>query len=227
MSAPARARREYAVVLACVVAGAALVLGATGQVWATGAVEAPGPVAPAPVELTGSDISATAAAMGWACLASVAALYATRGWARRAVGALLTACAALALYAVWGATRPHVLAGLVAEHSTVAGQEAAAAADLAPAGPLLAGLGAVLLLAAGAAAVVRAPVWPVMSSRYDRDRAPRAASAPTSSDLWKSLDSGVDPTLDPSAGPARDGGAGAAACPDAPAAPGPAGTDTG
>ena len=55
--------------------------------------------------------------------------------------------------------------------------------------------GAVLLLLGGLVAVLRAPAWPGMGNRYDRDAAPRPRQAETPADLWKSLDAGDDPTL--------------------------------
>jgi uncharacterized membrane protein (TIGR02234 family) len=70
--------------------------------------------------------------------------------------------------------------------------------------------GGVLLVAAGVLTVSRGSRWPGMSARYDRARAPVAASArgregapgtaaaePAEQDpagLWKSLDRGEDPT---------------------------------
>ena len=64
-----------------------------------------------------------------------------------------------------------------------------------------AAVGALLALASSVAAVVLAPGWPEMGSRYD---APGAAPPPTSDpedqsslDLWKAMDEGRDPTAGP------------------------------
>lgn len=53
----------------------------------------------------------------------------------------------------------------------------------------------VLSLAALVVAVLRAPGWPAMGSRYDNPAARDAAATPrTDEDLWKALDEGRDPT---------------------------------
>jgi len=49
-------------------------------------------------------------------------------------------------------------------------------------------VGGVMVLAAGAAAVIRGRGWPSMGSRYERQAAPR--------DPWAQLDAGLDPTVD-------------------------------
>lgn len=195
---PARARREYGLAVLAMAAGAGLLLAAAGSHWVTGQVSAPGPVAPVPVELTGTDLTGALSGIGWAGLAGIAGLYATRGWARRAVGLLVAVGGAAALNAVWGATRPDTISATVSANTTDAADTAqmAAAPQLAALGPAMAMAGAVLLVAAGLLATLRSPAWPGMGTRYDRDAAPRANRAETPSDLWKSLDAGDDPTLD-------------------------------
>ncbi|WP_150245911.1 Trp biosynthesis-associated membrane protein [Nocardiopsis quinghaiensis] len=185
-------------------AGAALLLAAAGRHWVTGQLDAPGPVASAPVELTGTDLTGALSGIGWAGLAGIAGLYAARGWARRAVGLLVAIGGAAALGAVWDATRPDTLLSAVSENTTdaVGSAQVAAAPQLSALGPAMAVAGAVLLVAAGLLAVVRAPAWPGMGTRYDQDAAPRATRAETPSDLWKSLDAGDDPTLDAPGGAA-------------------------
>ncbi|NYH50937.1 putative membrane protein (TIGR02234 family) [Nocardiopsis arvandica] len=205
----ARTGREYGLTMLVLAAGAALLLAAAGRHWVTGQLEAPGPVAPAPVELTGTDLTGALSGIGWAGLAGIAGLYAARNRARRAVGLLVAAGGAAALGAVWDATRPDTLLAAVSENTTAAAGSAqvAAAPQLSAPGPAMAVAGAVLLVAAGLFAVVRAPAWPGMGTRYDRDAAPRATRAETSSDLWKSLDAGDDPTLDAPGGAASGGAA--------------------
>ncbi|MFD0777064.1 Trp biosynthesis-associated membrane protein, partial [Streptomonospora algeriensis] len=63
--------------------------------------------------------------------------------------------------------------------------------------PGLTAAGAALLVAAGAYTLIRGASWPGMGSRYDRHSAPGAARSSDPAELWKSLDSGADPTLDP------------------------------
>ena len=52
---------------------------------------------------------------------------------------------------------------------------------------------AVVTLVAFVVAVVAAPRWPAMGSRYDAPAA-RAAEPQTEQDLWRALDEGHDPT---------------------------------
>ncbi|MFD3686731.1 Trp biosynthesis-associated membrane protein [Nocardiopsis sp. NPDC058631] len=193
-----RVRREYGLAMLALAVAAGLLLAAAGQQWVTGRITAPGPVPPVPVALTGADLTGAPSGVGWAGLAGIAGLYATRGWARRLVGALVAAGGVLALSAVWEATRPDTLLEAVSGSATETGGAAQVAGDphLAALGPALAAGGAALLVLSGLLAAVRAPAWPGMGTRYDRDATPRATRAETPSDLWKSLDAGDDPTLD-------------------------------
>ncbi|MFL1377314.1 MULTISPECIES: Trp biosynthesis-associated membrane protein [unclassified Nocardiopsis] len=177
-------------------AGAALLLSAAGRAWATGDLAAAGPVAPAPVEITGGDLTGVPAGIGWAALAGVAGIYAARGWARRLIGALLALGGGYALSAVAAAVRPEALTGAVDAAAAAGTARAAGTPDLIAIGPAMAAAGAALIVAAGVLALVRAPAWPGMGNRYDRDAAPRANPTGTPADLWKSLDAGDDPTLD-------------------------------
>ena len=194
----ARNSREYGITTLAMVAGAALLLAAAGRHWVTGELEVPGPVAPSPIELTGADLTGTPTGVGWAGLAAIAGLYAARGRLRRVVALLTAAGGALVLTSVWNATRPGALADTVASPAAAAGgtAEVATAPELGALGPAMAAAGAVALLLSGLFAAVRAPAWPGMGTRYDRDAAPRQRQAETPSDLWRSLDAGDDPTLD-------------------------------
>ncbi|GAA3727294.1 putative membrane protein (TIGR02234 family) [Spinactinospora alkalitolerans] len=194
---PAPRRREYALTLALTVAGAAGLLAATGQTWANGLVELPEPLAPAPVELAAAQVSPAASALGWASLAALAALAATRGWARRLVGALIAVFGLAALLDIWRGTRAANLADLAAQTATADGDVTGVSLDAV--WPWTGAAGALLLLAVGLFTVLRGAAWPAMGSRYDRHGASRAAK-PRSDDpveLWRSLDSGADPTADP------------------------------
>ncbi len=194
MSRPERVRREFATALATTLAGAAVLLAAASQTWADFEVSAAGPSAAADGALTGDDVAPVAAAAGWAALAALAALLAARGWARRGLGVLLAGFAAVALYDLWSGTRPGALARAAADHAQVGDPSAPA---LHTGWPLLAVLGALLLLGAGVATMFRGAAWPGMGSRYDRHSAPATVRSGEPAELWKSLDSGVDPTVDP------------------------------
>lgn len=195
MNRPDRSRREFATVLLCTLAGAAALLAATGQTWAVAQVSVAGPSAPADVELAGDDTAPVAAAVGWAALAALAALLATKGWARRGLGALLAGFAGAALFDLWTGTRPGALVRAAATQATVEGDVSGPA--LQPGWPLLATFGALLLLGTGVATAIRGAAWPGMGSRYDRHSAPATVRAGDPAELWKSLDSGADPTVDP------------------------------
>ncbi|MET9794066.1 Trp biosynthesis-associated membrane protein [Nocardiopsis alba] len=193
-----RVRREYGLVTLAMIAGAALMLAASGRVWVTGSFSSPGPVAPVPVEVTGGELAGALSGLGWAGLAGIAGLYATRSWARRVVGALIVLCGVFALTTLWSATRPDALIGAIADLATdTAGTgEVVGTPDVHALGPFMGAAGGLLLALSGLVALVRAPAWPGMGNRYDRDAAPRPHQAETPADLWRSLDAGDDPTLD-------------------------------
>uniref|UniRef100_UPI00278BD8CA Trp biosynthesis-associated membrane protein n=1 Tax=Nocardiopsis sp. CC223A TaxID=3044051 RepID=UPI00278BD8CA len=93
----------------------------------------------------------------------------------------------------------------------------------------MAAAGAALIVLVGVLASVRAPAWPGMGNRYDRDAAPRANPTGTPADLWRSLDAGDDPTLDAPDGdtvPARSAGRAATGDGTEPAPPTPASADS-
>lgn len=196
-AAASRLRREYGVSTLALAAGAALLLAASGRVWATGELSSPGPVASVPVDITGSDLTGALSGLGWAGLAGIAGLYAARSWARRAVGLLIAACGVFALTSLWSATRPGALSDAVVglATDTAGAAQSTGTPEVHALGPVMGAAGAVLLVLTGLVAVVRAPAWPGMGSRYDRDAAPHPRQAQTPADLWKSLDAGEDPTL--------------------------------
>ncbi|TDQ48514.1 Trp biosynthesis-associated membrane protein [Actinorugispora endophytica] len=185
-------RREYAAALALTAAGATALLAASARTWASAEVATGGGLAPVPVELPAAAVAPVASALGWAGLAALAALFATKGLARRAVGLLVALMGAGALAGVAVGTRPPALAAAAERAATAEG--AVGPVALAAAWPVLAAAGAVLLFAGGVLTLLRGTAWPTMSSRYDRHSAPRATRADDPAELWKSLDSGADPT---------------------------------
>ena len=225
---PGPARRQYLLTLLLGAAGAGLVLLAVRQSWAHVVTRAPAPLPPSAVAVSGQELVPLAGALALAALAGLAAVLATRGAARRAVGALL------ALFGVGIAVAVSLRLGtasvLAAAHS--AGVPAAgsvtggsgAGGGVVPGGgaPGLTAAGRVVLAAAGwqaatltgAAAVLaaglltawRGPRWPGMSSRYEQPGGQRARPAPAtdSAAMWESLSRGDDPTEDDPARPAGD-----------------------
>ncbi|MEY9212929.1 Trp biosynthesis-associated membrane protein [Thermobifida halotolerans] len=193
VAAPARPRRrEYLLALALTASGAVALLAVSAQVWASARVDLAGDLAPVAVELSASEVVPAVSALGWAALAALAALVATGGAARRLVGLLVALLGGGALLAVALGVRSAALADAAARAATAEG--AVGGVTVAWAWPVLAAAGAALLLAAGVLTLVRGTVWPAMSSRYDRHSAPRATRTDTPAELWRSLDSGADPT---------------------------------
>jgi uncharacterized membrane protein (TIGR02234 family) len=199
------ARRELttAALLCAVGAGSALLAG--GRSWAT--VRARDAITPLSQHVTGHELTAAAVAFGWAGLAGLAALFATRGWGRAAVGALLASLGAGIVYASTTAVRhAHVLqvAGDKSPLMRVGGDTAVHIT----AWWTVSAAGGVLLCLGGLMTLVRGSRWPGMSARYDRAPAAEGAAADSRtgavsaardaqedpSALWKSLDRGEDPT---------------------------------
>jgi uncharacterized membrane protein (TIGR02234 family) len=192
-----RSRREYAAALALGAAGALLVLLSVRQGWARVVTRPPQPLPATSVRVSGQDLVPLAGALGVAALAGLAAVIATRGFARRLTGLLLALFGAVVVAAV---TRPltasgvaaaaHMAGGPVTGSATAGGAPAGGAP--AGAGPALTGhvtmlgfpwrpltvVGALAVAAAGLAVAWRGGRWPVMSARYDRPGTGRGAGQP-------------------------------------------------
>jgi uncharacterized membrane protein (TIGR02234 family) len=208
-------RRELAVILLLGVIGAGLVFLAMRQSWAQVRTAVPAPLPTSVVTDSGQDLVPYADALAVAVLASLAAVLATRGLARRVVGVLLAglgvgiaaavatgASAAAALTAAAGNIGPGTGAGTTAGSATeggstatsavpeVAGFHARAVLTAAP-WQAMAIVGAVAVVAAGALVIGRAGRLPVMSSRYDSP-AGGAATAATRSAATRPAVAGSD-----------------------------------
>ncbi|GAA2101293.1 Trp biosynthesis-associated membrane protein [Actinomadura alba] len=211
-------RREFATAaLMCAVgAGSAVVAG--GRSWAT--VRATDTITPLSQHVTGRELTAVALALGWAGLAGLAALFATRGRVRAAVGCLLALFGAGIGYASATAVRDTNVLRVAAEKSPMLRLDGDAVVQ--PAAWWIVSLaGGLLLAAAGVIILLRGARWPGMSARYETagtggaregtPPGPPRAGATTrpqdgdASTLWKSLDRGEDPTLTPA--DRDDGGA--------------------
>ncbi|MGI5168909.1 Trp biosynthesis-associated membrane protein [Spirillospora sp. CA-253888] len=215
---PARERGLAALVCA---AGAGLTLLAAGRPWAT--VRARDAITPFSLELTGRDLGALPGGLGWAALAGMAVLFATRGRVRAGLGALLAAFGAvIAVSSVTGIRAGEVRAAAAGKSTMLR----LAGETTVQTGPWWAVslVGGVLIVAAGLFTLVRGARWPGMSARYERQGAAPAGpagsaparSAPAGDDsasLWKSLDRGEDPTDEPAGDSAGDSAGGSAAEP--------------
>ncbi len=159
-------RREYAAVLAAGALGAALVLLAAGRPWVHALVV--GTPGQARISPSARSVAPAVSGLGLLALASVVAVVATRRVGRLIVGSLaalaglgiLASVAKTALdpegavhdaaVAAAGLTSPTV------DHVTVTGW------------PVVAAVGALLILFSGLSGVLRGSRWPVMSGRYER-----------------------------------------------------------
>ncbi|GAB2817931.1 TIGR02234 family membrane protein [Actinocorallia aurea] len=198
-AAPAPSRREMGAVALVCAAGAALVVFATGRVWAYASLSGGGHASGGLSDLTGADLTATGA-LGWAALAAMAAVFAVRGAARIAVGALLALLGAgSVLLALTATDASSVRSALVGDAKMIVVGSGDAVSFDATHWPWLAAAGGVVIALAGLWTAVRGRAWPGMSARYERGSRPvKAAPADDPSALWKSLDRGEDPTADPS-----------------------------
>jgi uncharacterized membrane protein (TIGR02234 family) len=176
-------------------AGAGLVLLAAGRTWAT--VRAQGAITPVTQPLAGRDLAGGISALGWAGLAALAALAATRGRARAAVGVLLTVLGGAAGYLAVRAMDTGRAAGTARTQSSLLDLGTGLTVQMS-AWWAVALAGGILLAAGGILTTLRGSRWPGMSARYDRSGPTKPADPATSEDparLWKSLDRGEDPTV--------------------------------
>lgn len=194
-------RRELTVVALLAAAGVGLAVTAGGRVWAT--VLAPDALSPVAPALTGGELAGAGTALGWAGLAGLVALFATRGRVRSALGVvfvMLGAGIAVVSGTAVGERRVLAVAGEQSAILRLAGQmtvhpTAWWAISLA---------GGLLLAAAGSLTVARGARWPGLSARYDPAGTTRRPGGVTPapgaeqddpSGLWKSIDRGEDPTV--------------------------------
>jgi uncharacterized membrane protein (TIGR02234 family) len=185
-------KREYSYALLAGAVGAAGVLFAVREQWAQAVFTPPKPLTSEVVKVSGTDLVPLAGGLGLAALAALVAVIATRGWVRRAVGALLAlfgaGAGAAVLTTVTAQTVLSVAAGKVASPESAALSGAAGSTTAGSSGGnalVVAGstgghaimtgtpwqaaviIGALLIVAAGVATALRGQDWPVMSARYD------------------------------------------------------------
>ncbi|WP_329102369.1 Trp biosynthesis-associated membrane protein [Micromonospora sp. NBC_01699] len=185
--APSGRRLLTYAVLLCL-AGAGLALYAATRTWSVEITTRPEPLSALRDPHTGGELLPWLPALALVGLASAGALLASRGLGRRLVGGLL------------------VLVGLGIAAGGGYGLTAPDRDETNLLWPLLCGLGAVLVAAAGVLTVGRGHTWPAMGARYERVRPGAAPTAPGSSDAgrvdagrtvaaWDALDRGEDPTV--------------------------------
>lgn len=182
--------RRYGLVLslAGLLAGGGLALMGLRNDWSTSTVSAEG-ISETQVAVTGADTAPGALGLAIVVMAAALGVLAASARLRRWLGAL-TALLAL------GASGWVVLADPASART--AALDAAALSGTTVSWhdtwwrPITV-IGFALAAVVGMWTAYSGPSWPTMGSRYD---APTAAREPDPSDLWKSLDEGIDPTED-------------------------------
>jgi uncharacterized membrane protein (TIGR02234 family) len=196
-----RRSRSFGPTVLVGLAGATVAAVAAARDWATASGSAAGVDVTAAVR--GSATAPLGIALALVALAAWGVVLVLRGRVRRFVailGALASAGVVAAVAAGFQRAQDDAVNAVVAKGGT---------GDAVPSSLTgwyyACGVGAVLALAAFAVAVVAAPGWPAMGSRYDAPgaRSPRAPAATadgrpvepaTERDMWRALDDGRDPT---------------------------------
>jgi uncharacterized membrane protein (TIGR02234 family) len=177
-------RRGLLISLALLVVGAIALWLASNRVWASATVTSI-TGAKTHVEVRGHDVAPAMAALGLAALALVAAVLATRRWARRIVGVVAVivggAVIAVGVAAAQDTSRKLSAMAFGVERVPDPGLSAWAVVTV---------LAGVAITFAGAATVVVGARWASLSARYDAPAGARDDPATT----WDALDRGEDPT---------------------------------
>ncbi len=141
--------------------------------------------------MDGSEVVPALAPLALLALAAVAAVLATGGWARRLLGGLLLVAA---VPPILGVLRAADEGWLIAAAVSTAEARLVHAGKITvlPAGPGFATVGAVLLVAAGVALVIRGHRMPRLGRRY---QAPTSRRTGPEDGLWERMDAGEDPTV--------------------------------
>jgi uncharacterized membrane protein (TIGR02234 family) len=178
------------------------VLGAAGALlvatrhWQTISTPRPAPLHEDVLQVGGRSVDAAPTALALVALAGVVAVLATRGVARRVVGAVLAAAGAALVWravASAGALGTAQARALVtSRHSTVDPSGVVPRVVVHGVWPALTGCCGVLVLLAGVLIAWRGHRWRAMSARYESR--PASSERPGAATLWNALDRGEDPT---------------------------------
>ena len=166
--------------------------------WQTVTTPRPAPLHDDVLRLSGRTVDAAPTALALVALAGVVAVLATRGVARRVVGAVL---AAAGVGLIWRAVASasavsvrHARTLVSERHPTVDVARAVPHVETHAAWPVLTLVCGVLVAAAGVLVAWRGHRWQVMSARYEAAPRPAADPAKPAATLWTALDRGEDPT---------------------------------
>lgn len=193
-----RAGLVYAGALLLDLVGAAGALLICFRTWQTVRTARPAPLRSDVLALDGRTVDAAPLALALVALAGIVAVLATRGIARRVVGAVLALAGAglvwraLASSAAVSTQRARTL--VTGRHRTVDAGAAVPRVEVHGVWPLLTVVCGVLVLLCGALVAWRGHRWQVMSARYEAPPERDAATAKATGSLWTALDRGDDPT---------------------------------
>jgi hypothetical protein len=180
MTSTKGARRELAYAMIACLAGAGLAVFAATRTWIVEEGYQVAPLPPLGLERSGADLVPWLPAVALVGLAGAGAVLATRGVARLIAGVLLSGCGLMV--AVGAAPR-------LGDDSVL--------------WPAVAGLGGLVLAAAGVLVVLRGRRWPALGARYERRppgavdpgaRGPDRDTGDATGEAWAALDRGEDPT---------------------------------
>lgn len=184
-------RGRLVIWLVACAASAVLVLLAVSRTWASFAWSPP-------LEVTGGEAAPALNAVALAALAGCVAVVATRGAARRVMGALIALCGAIVAAGALSARTAATMLDVAQSRSPLPVLRGLRGIAEFTFWPYAAVIGGVLLIGCGLWAAILGGSWPGMSGRYERG-APRPVKTgpPTDRELWDALDTGDDPTRDP------------------------------
>jgi hypothetical protein len=181
-------RSPAAAVVGCAVGGL-LVLLASGRQWAHARVPGVAAAGSQSLSVTGHVTAPSLPALGIALLALAAAILASKRLLRRVVGLAIVVLSG-AVVGVAVNARGDVSSALAAREVGAQGIVVHASAN---AWWLVAAIGGVIALLAGALTVIRAREWAALGAKYDAPSA-RPRQQDPSVVTWDALDRGEDPT---------------------------------
>jgi uncharacterized membrane protein (TIGR02234 family) len=188
-------RTGYGLTILIGLAASGLCAVAVAQPWARATATVPG-LPPIEASVDGADVAPVAAALAVVCLAALGAVIATRGWLRRALGILIVGCAAVVVYV---AVAPGSTAGLLEDALSAKGWTGGDYHHSVTAWRVVAVVGGIVAIAAGAIVARFGGEWATMGTRYDSPAEAQSARATADEQLsdaamWRALDDGGDPT---------------------------------
>jgi uncharacterized membrane protein (TIGR02234 family) len=201
-------RAEFVLALLLDLLGAAGALLIAGRSWQGVLTPRARPLADDVLPLRGHTLDAAPTALALVALAGVVAVLATRGLARRTVGAVLALAGGLL---VWRSLTGLVAISAARARSLVQAKHSGVGVDTTvtpkltvhPQWPVLCALAGLLVVLAGLLVAARGHTWATMAARYEAPSAAlaspqdrTAARARADASMWTALDRGADPTAE-------------------------------